>query len=403
MALTDVAIRKAKPSTGTIRLFDGGGLYLEVVPSGSKWWRLKYRHGGKEKRLSLGTFPDTSLKAAREARDKARQQIAAGRDPSTERKAAKEAVRLATLNTLERVASAWLEHRSQAWTAGTRTMIAASLENDVFPTLGSRPVGDIQTREIRDVVQQIEARGAGETAGRVFQRLRAIYRYAVAHDLAVADPTYPLKPSEIFKPRRTRHRASLSERDVPGFLAKLESYDGAAATQFALKLLMLTATRPGELRAARWDEIDEHAALWRIPASRMKMKSEHWVPLSKQAIRLLAKMRKMSGSGALVFPSPFYPDKPLSDGTLNSALARLGYKGIATAHGFRTLFSTCANEAGWNADVIERQLAHEERDEVRNAYNRAQWMAERTKLMQWWSDRLDKLSHGVERLEFKAA
>jgi integrase len=333
------------------------------------------RQPGIEKRLSLGTFPDTSLKAAR----------------------------LATLNTLERVARAWLEHRSKVWAIGIRSVITASLENDVFPTLGSRPIGDIQAREIRDVVQQIEARGAGETAGRVFQRLRAIYRYAVAHDLAAVDPTYPLKPAEIFKPRKTRHRASLSEHEVPGFLARLETYDGDPATKFALKLLMLTATRPGELRGARWDEIDERAALWRIPASRMKMKSEHSVPLSKQAVRLLSTMRKMSGNGQLVFPSPFYPDKPLSDGTLNSALARLGYKGIATAHGFRTLFSTCANEAGWNADVIEKQLAHEERDEVRNAYNRAQWMAERIQLMQWWSDRVDKLGKRAESVAIKAA
>ncbi|MBL0092963.1 MAG: tyrosine-type recombinase/integrase [Piscinibacter sp.] len=354
---------------------------------------MKYRHGGKEKRLSLGTFPDTSLRAARVARDKARQQIAAGIDPSSERKAAKQAARLATLNTLERWPKRGL-HRSKAWTTGTRAMITASLENDVFPTLGSRPIGDIQAREIRDVVQQIEARGAGETAGRVFQRLRSIYRYAVAHDLAAVDPTYPLKPSEIFKPRKTRHRASLSEREVPGFLAKLETYDGDPATKLALKLLMFTATRPGELRGARWDEIDERAALWRIPASRMKMKSEHSVPLSKQAGRLLSTMRKMSGNGQLVFPSPFYPDKPLSDGTLNSALARLGYKGIATAHGFRTLFSTCANEAGWNADVI-RSNSLTKSDEVRDAYNRAQWMAERTKLMQVVGS-VDKLAQGED-------
>ena len=403
MALTNIAIQKAKPADSPVRLFDGGGLYLEVVPSGGKWWRLKYRHGGKEKRLSLGTFPDTSLKAAREARDKARKQLAAGVDPSGDRKAAKQAARLATLNTLERVGRAWLEHRSKAWTEGTRAMITASLENDVFPTLGSRPIGDIQPREIRDAVQQIEARGAGETAGRVFQRLRAIYRYAVAHDLAAVDPTYPLKPSEIFKPRKTRHRASLSERDVPGFLDKLDKYEGESATKFALELLMLTATRPGELRGARWDEIDERASLWRIPASRMKMKTEHAVPLSKQAVRLLTTMRKLSAEGPMVFPSPFYPGMPLSDGTLNSALARFGYKGIATAHGFRTLFSTCANEAGWNSDVIEKQLAHEERDEVRNAYNRAQWLAERTKLMQWWADRLDKLRKGAEVFPIKAA
>jgi integrase len=249
----------------------------------------------------------------------------------------------------------------------------------------------VQPRDIREAVQAIESRGASETAGRVFQRLRAVYRYAVAHELTDNDPTYPLKPSEILKPRRTTHRASLSERDVPGFLAKLDKYEGDPATRMALELLMLTATRPGELRGARWEEIDERGALWRIPAERMKMKTEHTAPLSGQALRVLRAMRKISGSDAMVFPSPFYPGKPLSDGTLNSALARLGYKGITTAHGFRTLFSTSANEAGWNSDIIEKQLAHEERDEVRGAYNRAQWLPERTKLMQWWADRLDTL------------
>ena len=267
----------------------------------------------------------------------------------------------------------------------------ASLENDVFPKLGERVTDGVQPGDIRALVQSIEARGAGETATRVFQRLRAIFRYAIAHELVDTDPTYPLNPAEIFKPRKTAHRAALSERDVPTFLGKLDAYGGDPTTQAALTLLMMTATRPGELRGARWDEFDELTSTWRIQASRMKMKTEHTVPLSKQALALLKQLRKLSGTGPLVFPSPFYPGKPLSDGTLNSALARLGYKGIATAHGFRTLFSTCANEAGWNSDVIEKQLAHEERDDVRGAYNRAQRLGERVKLMQWWSDRLDSL------------
>ena len=403
MPLTDVAIRKAKPTDSPVRMFDGGGLYIEIVPSGGKWWRLKYRYAGKEKRLSLGTYPDTGLKAARNARDTARKQLVAGVDPSADRKAEKENARVAALSTLKRAARAWLAHRAKAWKPGTLAMITASLENDVFPSLGSRPLASIQPRDIRDAVLAIEARGAGETAGRVFQRLRAVFRYAVAHELVEADPTYPLKPSEIFKPRRTRHRASLGERDVPAFLRKLDSYEGSEATKAALVLLMLTAVRPGELRGARWDEIDEPAALWRIPASRMKMNAEHAVPLSKQAVRTIAAIRKVSGDGALLFSSPFYPGKPLSDGTLNSSLARLGYKGIATAHGFRTLFSTSANEGGWNSDVIEKQLAHEERDEVRGAYNRAQWLAERTRLMQWWADRLDQLRRSAEIASIKAA
>lgn len=403
MALSDTAIRNAKAGERPVRLFDGGGLYLEVAPSGGKWWRLKYRVDGKEKRVSLGVYPAVGLRAARSRRDEARQQLANGADPSATRKAEKARARAKAMHTLEGVGNAWLAHRASAWTPGTRAMIAASLENDVFPMLGSRAVADVQPGDIRSLVQAIEARGAGETATRVFQRLRSIYRYAVAHELVETDPTYPLKPAEIFKPRRPTHRAAMTERDVPAFLAKLAGYEGDGATKAALALLMLTATRPGELRGARWEEIDEAGALWRIPAYRMKMKAEHVVPLSRQAMSVLAKMRPVSGNRALVFPSPFYPSASLSDGTLNSALSRMGYKGTATAHGFRTLFSTSANEAGWNGDLIERQLAHEERDGVRAAYNRAKYIAERTKLMQWWADRLDALQKGADVISLKVA
>jgi integrase len=403
MPLTDTAIRNAKPGAKPLRLFDGGGLYLEVAPAGGKWWRLKYRIAGKEKRLSLGTYPDVGLKEARERRDDARKLLAAGTDPSAARKADKAAKRAETLNTLEAVATAWLSHRASAWTERTRTMIKTSLESDVFPKLGDRPASSIQPADIRDVVQAIEARGAGETAGRVFQRLRAIYRYAVAHDIVPTDPTYPLKPSEIFKPRKVKHRAALAERDVPGFLQGLSEYDGEPSTISALELLMLTAVRPGELRGALWAEFDRDRAIWRIPGERMKMKTEHVVPLSTQALALLDRIEPITGNCDFVFPSPFYPGKPISDGTLNSALTRMGYKGVATAHGFRTLFSTCAHEAGWNTDVIEKQLSHEDRDEVRGAYNRAQWLEQRRELMQWWADHIDKLRKGAEVIEFRAA
>lgn len=403
MPLTDTAIRRAKPADKPVRLFDGGGLYLEVAPSGGKWWRIKFRHDGKEKRLSLGVYPDVSLKEARQRRDEARQLLGMGTDPSAHRKAERKARQVATLNTFEALARAWLDHRADAWVVRTRTMILASLENDVFPTLGARPIADIQPADIRNLVQGIEARGAGETAGRVFQRLRSIFRFAIAHDVIGTDPTYPLKPAEIFKPRKVTHRAALAERDVPEFLRRLAAYEGDPATAAALSLLMLTAVRPGELRGAEWREIDVERALWRVPAARMKMKTEHVVPLSRQALEVHDAVRPLSGRGALVFPSPFYPGKPLSDGTLNSALARMGYKGIATAHGFRTLFSTCANEAGWNRDHIEKQLAHEDRDDVRGAYNRAQWLEERTRMMQWWADRIDTLRKGADVIPFKAA
>jgi integrase len=403
MALSDTEIRKARPTDKRQRLSDGGGMYLEISTTGGKLWRLKFRFDGKEKLLALGVYPDVSLKDARKRRDEARQLLADGIDPTAMRKAARQARKVAALNTFEATARAWLDHRADAWVERTRTVILASLQNDAFPVIGARPIADIQPADIRKLVQDIEARGAGETAGRVFQRLRSIFRYAIAHDLIATDPTYPLKPAEIFKPRKVEHRAALSERDVPTYLRRLADYEGDPTTAAALTLLMLTAVRPGELRGARWDEIDTERNLWRLPADRMKMKTEHTVPLSQQALDVLDIMRPITGSGALVLPSPFYPGKPLSDGTLNSALARMGYKGIATAHGFRTLFSTCANEAGWNRDFIEKQLAHEDRDDVRGAYNRAQWLDERAKMMQWWADRIDVLRKGADVIPFRAA
>ena len=246
----------------------------------------------------------------------------------------------------------------------------------MFPVIGSTPIADVQPADIRNLVKGIEARGAAETAGRVFQRLRAVFRFAIAHDVIAIDPTYPpqaggnLQAAQGGAPGR-RWPNGMFRCSFNGWAA----YQGDPTTAAALSLLMLTALRPGELRGARWDEIDTERALWRVPAERMKMKTEHVVPLSKQAIKVIEAMRPLSGRGALVLPSPFYPGKPLSDGTLNSALARMGYKGIATAHGFRTLFSTCANEGGWNSDYIEKQLAHEDRDDVRGAYNRAQWLS----------------------------
>jgi integrase len=391
MGLTDTKLRSLKVPEKPKRIFDGDGLYIEIRPNGGKWWRLKYRFDGKEKSLSLGIYPEVSLALARARHAQARQLLATGIDPSAARQQAKQARQQAAVSTLEAVSRDWLAHRAGAWTPGTLEAIRASLENHVFPALGSRPIREVTARDIKVVVQAIDRQGAGETAGRVFQRLRSIYRYALSEDLVDTDPTYPLKPSEIFKPRSTSHRPALAEADMPAFFRKLDAYEGNPSTKAALELLILTAARPGELRGARWKEIDASRPLWRIPADRMKMETEHLVPLSTQALAVLARAKSISGDRELVFPSPFYPGKPLSDGTLNSALARLGYKGLATAHGFRTLFSTCANEAGWNSDVIEKQLSHEERDDVRGAYNRAQWLPERIKLMQWWADHLQSL------------
>jgi integrase len=388
MGLTDAKLRSLKPPERPKRVFDGDGLYIELRPNGGKWWRFKYRFDGKEKSLSFGTYPEVPLALARARRTEARMLVAAGTDPSAVRKQAKQKKQRAAASTLEAVSRAWLARRSAAWTPSTLEAITASLENHVFPSLGARPIAEIPARDIRVVVQAIDDQGAGETAGRVFQRLRSIYRYAMSEDLVETDPTYALKPSEIFRPRSVSHRLALSAADMPAFFRKLDAYEGDPSTKAALELLILTAVRPGELRGARWDEIDASRSLWRIPASRMKMATEHLVPLSTQALAVLEGMKALSDGQELVFPSPFYPGKPLSDGTLNSALTRLGYRGLATAHGFRTLFSTCANEAGWNSDVIEKQLSHEDRDGVRGAYNRAQWLPDRIKLMQWWANHL---------------
>lgn len=401
MKLTDAKLRTL---TSPGKHFDGGGLYLEVTLAGGRYWRLKYRHGGKEKRLALGVYPTVSLKEARDLADQARKTLDAGDDPGQLRKAAKAKAVHEAVNTLQAVTDEWLKHQSTRWAPVTATRIRASLEADVFPALGGRPLAGIRPGEVMAVVKKIEARGAGDQAGRVLQRIKAVYRWAVTHERVESNPMLDLVPSEILKPRQVNHRAALSDRDLPEFLGKLDAYEGDPHTVNALRLLMLTATRPGEVRGARWAEFDQDAALWIIPAERMKMRTEHRVPLSRQALDVLSTMQCLSGGRDLVFPSPFYPSKPLSENTFNSALARMGFKNAATAHGFRALFSTVANETGWNPDVIERQLAHKERNGVRAAYHRSTYMQERERLMQWWADYLDGRAAGkVVKMPKRAA
>lgn len=384
--LTDTKLRSlAKPG----KYFDGAGLYLELTAAGGRYWRWKYRFNGKEKRLAFGVYPAVSLKTARERTAEARQVLLSGADPGELRKQAKAQAAHEAANSLQTVAEDWLTHQAGKWSPVTLESIRASLKTHVFPQLGARPMASIKPRELRDVVQRVEAGGAADQAGRVLQRVKAIYRYALTHDRIEANPMLDLVASEVLKARQVQHRPALADRDLPEFLARFAAYEGDPHTVHALRLLMLTAVRPGEVRGARWAEFDLDAALWRIPAERMKMRHEHLVPLSAQAIELLRTMQALSGTSELVFPSPYYPSKPLSENTLNSAMVRMGYKGAATAHGFRALFSTVANECGWNPDVIERQLAHAERNEVRAAYNRSSYLQDRAKLLQWWADYLD--------------
>lgn len=391
MKLTDAKLRNlATPG----RHWDGGGLYLEVSPGGGRYWRLKYRHGGKEKRLALGVYPAVGLKEARERRAAARHALDRGDDPGELRRAEKERVVSEAAETFEAIAREWLGHQSGAWSAGHAERIRTGLVADVFPKIGRRPIAQLRPREVAAVVKGIEARGAGETADRTLQRIKAVFRYAVTHERIEANPMLDLKPAELLKPRQEVHRLAMNEKDVPGFLAKLDTYEGDPTTAAALRLLLLTALRPGELRGLRWSEFNVDAAELRIPGERMKMKAPHVVPLSRQALAVIEAQQRISGGRELVFPSPSRPALPLSENTLNSALARMGFKGHATAHGFRSLFSSTANECGRDADVIERQLAHKERNRVRAAYHRAEYLGHRRELLQWWADWVDGRRHG---------
>lgn len=401
MKLTDAQLRNL---TEPGKHADGNGLYLELTKAGGRYWRMKYRFGGKEKRMAFGVYPAVSLKQARDLTNEARKVLADGGDPGELRRSEKVKVAHEAVNTLEAVSRDWLTHQAARWGAKTTQRILASLDADIFKPLGARPLVSVKPGEIMAAVKKIEARGASEQAGRVLQRVKAVFRWAVIHERIASNPMLDLVPSEVLKPRTVKHRAAMTDKELPAFLPKLAAYEGDPTTLHGLRLLILTATRPGETRGACWSEFDLEAALWTIPAERMKMKIEHRVPLSTQAIDVLRTMQALSGGGVLVFPSPFYPSKPLSDSTFNSALARMGYKATATAHGFRALFSTVANECGWNPDVIERQLAHAERNEVRAAYHRSTYMKDREKLMQWWGDYLDGRKAGnVVKMPKRAA
>jgi integrase len=401
MKLTDAKLRNL---TEPGKHFDGGGLYLELTKAGGRYWRMKYRFNGKENRLAFGVYPAVSLKAARDLAAVARKTLLDGADPGELRKAAKVKAIYEAVNTLESVARDWLAHQAARWAPITRDRIRASLEADIFPTLGARPIASIKPSEVMAAVKRVEARGASDQADRVLKRVKAVYRWAVTHERVESNPMVDLVPSEILKPRQVTHRPAMADSDLPDYLRKLDAYEGDPHTVQALRLLMLTATRPGETRGALWAEFDLDAALWIIPAERMKMRTEHRIPLSRQALEVLRTMQPLSGGRALVFPSPFYPSKSLSENTFNSALARMGYKGSATAHGFRALFSTVANECNWNPDAIERQLAHVERNGVRAAYHRFTYLDDRIKLMQWWADYLDGRKAGkVAKLPKRAA
>lgn len=395
MPLTVTQIQNAKPQDKPVRLFDERGLYLEIAPAGGRWWRFKYRFGGKEKRISLGVYPDVGLKDARDKRDAARKQVAAGIDPGEARKTAKQAVIEKTENTFDAIAREWFAKYSPNWASSHSSKIIRRLELDVFPWLGSRPIRDIIAPELLSVLRRIESRGAVETAHRVLQNCGQIFRYAVATGRADRDISTDLRGA--IPPVKERHHPSITEPKLIGALLRaINGYRGSLVTKCALMLAPLVFLRPGELRKAEWSEVNFEHAEWRIPATRMKMRALHIVPLSTQAMAILRELYPLTGSGRFIFPGARGKGLTMSENTVNAALRRLGYtKDEMTGHGFRSMASTLLNEQGWNRDAIERQLSHAERDSIRAAYNYAEHLPERKRMMQAWADYLDTLTTGA--------
>lgn len=385
--LTAQAIKHASPG----KLFDGGGLYLDVRENGARYWRMKYRHGGRERLLALGVYPEVSLAEARKRRDEARATLREGSDPAAARRAERRQAMLAAENTFEAIAREWLAKQQEALAPATYAKACWTLEELVFPWLGARPVAELTAPDVLDVLRRIEARGAHETAHRTKQRIAQVFRYAIATGRARHDPAADLRGA--LAPVVSKSRAAITDADGVGDLLRaLDGYSGQFVTRCALRLAPLVFARPGEIRRAEWAEFDLDRAEWRIPASKMKMREEHIVPLSAQAVAVLRELHPLTGQGRYLFPSLRSAREPMSENTINAALRRLGFdKHTMTAHGFRALASTRLNELGWAPDVIERQLAHAERNKVRAAYNRAQYLAERRKMMQAWADYLDAL------------
>jgi integrase len=396
--LTNPACKNAKAKRKAYKLYDERGLFLLIHPNGSKYWRLKYRISRKEKLLALGVYPEVSLASARDKRDEARKLHGAGVDPSAAKQEEKRTKLLASANSFEAICREWLEHIRHKWSKDHSTYTLRRFEAYAFPEIGSTPISEVTAPSLLAMARKIESRGTIETTHKVMNACGQVFRYAIASGRCERNPVIDLKGAIKSKPA-PKHMSALPEKELPTLLRKIDGYaahnGGELQTQFAMQLLVLTFVRTGELREATWEEFDLDKAEWRIPAEHMKMKVPHTVPLSRQAIEIVKKQKEINGGSSLVFPGA-NPKKPMSKNTVLFALYRMGYQSRMTGHGFRAVASTILNEMGFNADVIERQLAHAERNKVRAAYHRAEYLPERRKLMQQWADYLDKLKAGAE-------
>jgi integrase len=405
MALSDVAIRNAKPKDKAFKLGDAGGLFLLITPSGGKLWRLKYRLAGKEKLLTIGSYPDVSLVAARKARDSAREQIAKGGDPALEKQRDKARAIADTGNTFEAIAGEYFDKRKRdgdrPWAEAT-IVRNNQLLGQLTPVIGKMPVNIIMPADVLAAVRRIEAKGNLESARRALQLAGGVLRYAVATARLTSDPTRDLRGA-LTVPKVKHHAAILEPQRVGELLRAIDGYSGGIASRLALALAPHVFVRPGELRQARWEEFDLEAAVWTIPAHKMKARKEHHVPLSRQALAIFKQARALaSRDNGFVFPSIRTTARPMSDMTINAALRRMGYSGDEmTGHGFRAMASTLLNESGkWGADAIERALAHGDTDRIRGTYSRGRHWQERVEMAQWWSDYLDQLRKGADIVPF---
>ncbi|MBP6082793.1 MAG: integrase arm-type DNA-binding domain-containing protein [Providencia sp.] len=401
MALTDAKVRAAKPLDKSYKLTDGDGMHLMVHTNGSKYWRLQYRFGGKQKMLALGVYPDISLAEAREKRDAARKLIANGFDPSEKRKEVKEEQQK-EFNTFEKVARDW-HATNQRWSEGHSHRVLKSLEDNIFSALGKRNIAELKTRDLLEPIKAVEMSGRLEVAARLQQRVTSIMRYAVQSGLIDYNPAQDMAGA-IATGNRV-HRAALELKRLPELLQRIDSYTGRPLTTLAVKLTLLVFIRSSELRFARWDEIDFDNAMWTIPAEReaiegvkhshrgSKMRTTHLVPLSRQAIEVLKQIYQFSGNHELIFIGDHNPRKPMSENTVNNALRVMGYdtKTEVCGHGFRTMACSSLIESGlWSKDAVERQMSHQERNSVRAAYiHKAEHIEERRLMVQWWADYLD--------------
>lgn len=396
MPLTDKACKNAKPREKAYRLTDAQGLYLQVMPNGSRYWRLKYHFADKEKCLALGVYPEVSLIEARDKKADARRLLASGKDPSVDRKEQKYSINAHATNTFEVVAREWHERNKERWaTTNFRNQVMRRLENDVFPQIGKLPIASIRPIQVLKMLQKIEDRGAHEVARRAQQYCSQIFRYAVITERTERDPTVDLK--RVLRPAKSGHYATIEADEIPEFLQALHKNEARlfAPTRRAIQLLMLTFVRTSELIKAKWEEFDLDNKQWLIPAERMKMRRPHIVPLSNQTCDLLREQFTQTGKWHWVFPNQAHPQKHMSNMTILKALERMGYKGRMTGHGFRALaMSAIKEKLDYRHEVVDRQLAHAHKNQVDAAYDRAQFLSERRKMMQEWADYLDKIVTG---------